>query len=249
MKAPSSLPVGQLALARLSASRALRWSPGLGQAPLHQEIFASGRDAGGAGVALALALDGLCGQMADPDDRRMLLWAQDREAVRLYGRPYLHGLPETLRHRLIHVLAETPRDLLFALEEGLHCRDLLCVIGEITGNPKAFDFTASRRLSLAAERHGMPLFLIRLDARHDLSSARMRWQAGSAPSLPHRWNPSAPGAPAWRAELFRSRLHAPGNWILCDDGQSLTAARSMQAAPPDHGDLAGAAGDRSLAAQ
>ena len=72
--------------------------------------------------------------------------------------------------------AATPEDALFALEEGLRCRELACVIGEIAGNPKALDFTASRRLSLAAERHGVPLVLVRLDAARDLCSARMRWQ-------------------------------------------------------------------------
>src|SRR5690606_14389285 len=128
---------------------------------------------------------------------------------------------------------------------GLRCRELACVIGEIAGNPRALDFTASRRLSLMAEKHGVPLFLVRLDAARDLSSARMRWQVRSAPSLPPRWNADAPGSPAWRAELFRSRAHAPGEWILRDDEDG----GSLSAAAPDHGNLAAAAGGRSLAAQ
>jgi protein ImuA len=117
------------------------------------------------------------------------------------------------------------------------------VIGELAGNPRAFDFTASRRLTLAAERHAVPLVLVRLDAARDLSSARMRWQVEAAPSLPPCWNAQAPGAPAWRAELFRARSHPPGEWILRNDGQDLAAE------PPDHGDLADPAGGRSLAAR
>ena len=46
----------------------------------------------------------------------------------------------------------------------MRCRDLAFVIGELAGNPKALDFTSSRRLSLAAEKHGVPLVLVRLDA-------------------------------------------------------------------------------------
>jgi len=218
--------------------RAERWRPGLGA--LHSELFAAGDEGSGAAVALALALDAP-GAAADG---RSLLWVQDRTSLRLTGRPYRPGLPAALRCRVIHVAAATPEDALFALEEGLRCRELACVIGEIAGNPKALDFTASRRLSLAGQRYGVPLFLVRLDAARDLSSARMRWQVAAAPSPPPRWNAAAPGAPSWRAELFRARTHPPGELILCDDGHVLTAAP-----PPDHGDLADAAGGRPLAAR
>lgn len=218
---------------------ASRWRPGLWHG-LHSELLASGNEASGAALALALALDGV-----EPGTRNVL-WVQDRAAVRLTGRPYRPGLPAALRNQVIHVAAAKPEDALFALEEGLRCRELACVIGEIAGNPKALDFTASRRLSLAAERYGIPLFLVRLDAARDLSAARMRWQVGAAPSPPPRWNAAAPGAPAWHAELFRARAHPPGEWILRHDGDVLAA----QSAPgsSDHGDLVDAAGDRSLAA-
>ena len=210
--------------------------PGAGEVR-HAELFASSREASGAGLALAFAL----GQ-AEQADQRPWLWVQDAAALRLNGRPYRPGLPASLRHRLLHVAAGSPEDALFALEEGLRCRDLAFVIGELAGNPKVLSFTASRRLSLVAEVHGVPLWLVRLDAARDLSSARARWQVCAAPSLAPRWNAAAPGAPAWQAELFRARSHPPGEWILRDDGQSFTAS------PPHHGDLAGAAGDRSLAA-
>jgi len=218
-----------------------RWRPGLASA-LHSEIFAPGNEGSGAVAALALVLDA----PGSAADRCSVLWVQDRAALRLTGRPYHPGLPAPLRRRVIHVAAATPGDALFALEEGLRCRELACVIGEIAGNPKALDFTASRRLSLAAERHGVPLFLVRLDAARDLSAARMRWQVAAAPSPPPRWNAAAPGAPAWRAELFRARAHPPGEWILRDDGDVLAAEPAV---PPDHGDLADPAGDRSLAAR
>jgi protein ImuA len=168
---------------------------------------------------------------------------QDKAALRLSGRPYRPGLPQHLRHRLIHVAAMKPEDALFALEEGLRCRDLAFVIGEIAGNPRALDFTASRRLSLAAEKHGTALWLVRLDARTDLGSARMRWRVAAAASPPPRWNPQAPGRATWGAELFRAHTFQPGHWTLRDDGHELAAH-----AAPDHGDLVRGPGARSLAA-
>lgn len=238
---PDALPPAGGAGGRLPG-----WRPGLGAAPRHSEIFAGSRD--GAGVALALAL--ACDESRGDESRggalaaghARWLWVQDAAAMRLTGRPCRAGLPQPLRHGLVHVAAKAPEDALFALEEGLRCRDLAFVVGEIAGNPRALDFTASRRLSLAAERHGVPLWLVRIDAGRDLSSARMRWQAASATSPPPRWNRAAPGAPSWRAELFRARQHPPGEWILRDEGTLLAAAA------PHHGDLVPASRDRSLAA-
>ncbi len=162
MKTPSleSLPetarLSGAELSALSATRASRWRPGLGGAH-HSEVFASGREAAGAGLAMALALDTLrtraAKQATDPasetEDRRAILWVQDKSAIRLTGRPYRPGLPEELQGRVIHVRAETAQDALFALEEGVRCRDLACVIGELVGQ------SARARLhGLAPPQHG-----------------------------------------------------------------------------------------------
>jgi protein ImuA len=206
----------------LRAAQAAGWRPGLDEGARHAEVFAAAGEGSGAALALALALDA-----AVVGEERPFLWVQDAAALRLGGRPYHPGLPAALRYRLIHVAAKSPEDALFALEEGLRCRDLAFVLGEVAGNPRALDFTASRRLSLAAEKHGTPLWLVRLDARRDLSSARMRWQAGAAPSAPPRWNGEAPGTPAWQAELFRARNHPPGEWLLREEGGKLCAGASI----------------------
>ncbi|MFM7403587.1 MAG: recA-like protein [Erythrobacter sp.] len=244
---------------RPSAARVLsrglpepRWRPGSPAQPFHSEIFASANEASGAGLALALARDALVAAgEGEGTNTRQVLWVQDRTAIRLGGRPCLAGLPTDLRHRLIHVAVAKPEDALFALEEGLKCRDLACVIGEIAGNPRALSFTASRRLSLTAERHGVRLWLVRLDAQPDLSSARMRWQVAAAPSPPPRWNPAAPGISTWRTELFRARAHAQGEWILCDDTGTLRLGLDSATectAAPDLVYLARATVGRSLAA-
>ena len=142
-----------------------RWQPGL-DAVAQSEIFASGREGSGAGAALALALDAWRHREREEgeeaEDRRAVVWVQTRAAVKRGGRPFRAGLPQEIRHRLIHVLAEKDEDALFALEEAVRCRDVAFVIGEIVGSPRALDFTASRRLTLAAERHGIPLTLVRL---------------------------------------------------------------------------------------
>ncbi len=223
------------------SARAEQWRPGLRATVRHGEIFAPAGEASGAGAALALARDATT---AAADDRAWL-WVQDKAARRLGGRPYRPGLPPVLRHRLIHVAADGPEDALFALEEGVRCRDLAFVIGEIAGNPRALDFTASRRLSLAAEKNGVPLWLVRLGAARDLGSARLRWEVRAARSAPPRWNAHAPGTAAWDAELFRAHTHQPGRWIW-RDAPSLVAE---PAAAPDPGDLVLGAGARPLAAR
>lgn len=235
-----------------------RWRPGLpAEGAVHHEIFAPADEAGGAACALALALDGLRASTHAAEGPRGVflaakpfLWVQDAASIRKTGRPYAPGLPPALRSRVIHVAVKDAADALFALEEGMRCRDLACVIGEIAGNPRALDLTASRRLGLAAEKHGVPLFLVRHDAARDISSARMRWQVRSTASPPPRWNAAAPkagpGIGSWQAELFRARTHAPGEWTLHDDGHTLIADRAVaaaaNAAAPDHGAVAGAAG-------
>lgn len=229
-----------------------RWQPGAAPA-IHNEIFASGDEGSGAGAALALALDGLrvmtSEGVAGHTSQRGVLWVQDKAAIRLSGKPYLPGLPAPLRGRVVHVAAQCAKDALFALEEGLRCHDFAFVLGELAGNPRVLDFTASRRLSLTAQKHGVPLYLVRLGAARDLSSARMRWDIRAAPSPAARWNAAAPGIASWHGTLFRARSHAPGQWTLRDDGQSLAATRAEpENAAPDTLDLVPQSGAGPLAA-
>lgn len=193
--------------------------------PTLSELFAaSARDAGWAGFLLPWI-----------DASRPLLWVQERMAILESGRIYPPGLP----FELIHVEARDARAALWAMEEGLRCAGLSAVIGEVWGDPAALDFTATRRLAVAAERFGVAAFLVRLGGRADLSGARMRWRIASAASLANPLDPRAPGAPAWDAELFRARGLAPGRWTVShEDAQPAGAA--------DSGDLAAGVGDRAL---
>jgi len=191
--------------------------------PTLSEIFATHpRDGGWIGFLL--------GQAARD---KPLLWVQDRMAILESGRLYPPGLPGL---DLIHVEARDARDALWAMEEGLRCAGLSAVIGELWGDPRALDFTATRRLAVAAERYGVAAFLIRLGGHANLSGARQRWRLASAPSLANPLDPRAPGSPAWDAELFRARGRPPGRWTITpnDDGQA------------DRFHLVAGAGDRAL---
>jgi protein ImuA len=169
--------------------------------PTLSELFpASPRDGGATGFLLAQVTRG-----------KPLLWVQERMAMLEAGRIYPPGLDVS---DLIHVTARDARAALWAMEEGLRCSALGAVIGEIWGDPKALDFTATRRLAVAAERYGVAAFLIRLGGHANLSGARMRWRVASAPSLANALDPKAPGAAAWNAELFRARGFAPGKWMV-----------------------------------
>jgi protein ImuA len=172
-----------------------------GSIPTLSELFASHpRDGGWVGFLLPQL-----------DQSKPLLWVQERMAILESGRVHPAGLPT---QDLIHVEARDAKDALWAMEEGLRCSALSAVIGEIWGDPKALDFTATRRLAVASERSGVAAFLIRLGGHANLSGARMRWRIGSAPSLPNELDPKAPGVAAWDAELFRARGMPPGRWTL-----------------------------------
>ncbi len=170
------------------------------------ELFAaSPRDGGWAGFLLAQV-----------DRTRPLLWVQERMAILESGRVHPPGLaaPGFGFADLIHVEARDSKAALWAMEEGLRCAAIGAVIGEIWGDPAALDFTATRRLAVAAERYGVAAYLVRLGGSANLSGARLRWRVASSPSLMHPLNPRAPGAAVWDAELFRARGAAPGRWVV-----------------------------------
>ena len=221
--------VGDLSLVAGGGSRAAeihqlpsglgeRWNVPAPPGPTLSELFAaSPRDAGWTGFLLAQAA------RAKP-----LLWVQDRMAIIESGRIYPPGLGSG---DLIHVEARDAKLALWAMEEGLRCSGLSGVIGELWGDPAALDFTATRRLAVAAERSRVPCWLVRLAGIANLSGARMRWRVASMPSIANSFDPRASGSPAWEAELFRARGYPPGRWgVAHETGAFHLAAASGRGA-------------------
>lgn len=150
--------------------------------------------------------------------RAPVLWVQDRLSHKEAGQPYQPGMRPL--QEVIWVNANRPADVLWAMEEGLRCKTLSAVIGEIWGDPPALSFTATKRLAMRAEAAGVACWLIRRAAAPNLSAARDRWRIASLPSTTHPDDPQAPGAPRWQAELFRSRTRKPGTWVAHHDRAS-----------------------------
>jgi len=160
-----------------------------------------------------------------------LLWVQDRMTQREAGKPYPPGLPAGLK--LILVTVNRAVDVLWAMEEGLHCDALCAVMGEVWGDPPVLDFTATKRLALRAEARAIPALLIRRAAHPNLSAARQRWRITSLPAALDPDDNRAPGHPLWQAELFRARGRAPGTWVASPGTRGVTLAHGvhMDAAP------------------
>ena len=85
------------------------------------------------------------------------------------------------------------------------------MIGEIRSHDRAVDFTASRRLSLAAGQRGGLALLLRTEPGTDASAAASRWVIGPAPSL---GTGSGPGPPRFAVRLARNRRGPLGSWML-----------------------------------
>ncbi|MEM7721403.1 MAG: hypothetical protein AAF376_03425 [Pseudomonadota bacterium] len=155
-----------------------------------------------------------------------ILWVQDRLSRKEAGRPYLAGIGIT--RPVIMVDLSQAADVLWAMEDGLRCKALGAVIGEIWGNPSSLTFTATKRLAMRSEAANVPCWLIRRAASPDLSAARDRWRIASRPSAPHSHDGQAPGLPRWSLDLFRSRRSRPGQWVASYDRKTdrldLTAA-------------------------
>ena len=139
-----------------------------------------------------------------------VLWVQDRLSRRQGGRPFVTGLGVPVE--MLHLEVSGAADALWAMEQALGCPALAAVVGEVWGEPRALDFTATKRLAMRAEAHGVRAWLIRRAAQPALSAARERWTLASLPSAPPQDDPDAPGEPSWRAVLFRAREGRTGEW-------------------------------------
>ncbi|GLQ57108.1 ImuA family protein [Devosia nitrariae] len=129
-------------------------------------------------------------------------------------------------NRLVHLRVAKPVNVLWALEEALSHPAVAAAIGILPENDRAYDFTASRRLSMRAGRHGATAFIV--GTRPDLglsTAADMRWRIGAEASAPAwrtgQYRPGL-GAPRWRVELIKTRKGVTGVWPVEWDHETLS---------------------------
>lgn len=158
---------------------------------------------------------GLLGRLM-AERQKPVLWCRRNHDLYAPGLQRYGVSPE--RVLLAHPKNDT--DMLWAMEEGLRSGAVAAVIGE-ADNPS---HTAFRRLQLAAERNGIPGFLLRAGtAERAAGPVTTRWFVASAPSRPCSLDATWPGRPRFDVRLLRARGVPPRQWIMewqYDDTQS-----------------------------
>lgn len=175
------------------------------------EIYTVGIGDSGSAMGFAAALACVVA------DDMPVLWLRTSPARMPHGLPQGQGLVElgVDPATWLFGVASSHRLLLQSTADALRCTALGAVIVESWGAMREWDLTASRRLTLAAEKSGVPLLLLRIAAQPVPSAAQTRWQVKAAPS--HAFPAAAPGLPSFSVELLRQRggpsgLHGQLEW-------------------------------------
>lgn len=181
---------------------------GLATGRVHEFFAADPLDAASA-ASFAALLALRCDSVAP------ILWLRTRDAVRRSGRLYAPGIAELGGdpNRLLVVETDDATAQLRAANDAARCPGSAAVIVESWGAMPALDFTAGRRLTLAARDAGTTLLMLRFAAKPVSSVAETRWDIRAAASQALAAN--APGAPAFDVELLRWRAGPSGmRWRL-----------------------------------
>jgi protein ImuA len=178
---------------------------GMIRAGLH-EIYAATEADGAAATGFALATIGqLMVQKRIAGNNIVILWAYQDLLQSEAGGIYPPGLIEfgIAPASVAMVHTRNGLDTLQAGLEAARCGKLVAVLVEFWGAARAYDLTASRKLSLAAKTSGVSLFLLRHAAPLLPSAAETRWRVQASPSRPLAAN--APGRSAFDVTLLRHR--------------------------------------------
>ena len=197
---------------------------GLARGALH-EIIAG--DAGAA-TAFCAVLLGRMPQSAAGAQGGLVLWCL-RQRVLDAGEPCGPGLARfgLAPKRVLAARVRRDAEALWAMEEGLRCRALAAVVGEVA----KIGLTQSRRLQLAAAAGGVTAFLLRPATDSPApSAAATRWRIDTAPG---GGTAQAPGNALWRVALFRCRGGVSNRWLMewCDETGDLAVAAPVRDRP------------------
>lgn len=102
----------------------------------------------------------------------------------------------------LSLVTRNARDALWAVEEAVASGAVSHVIAEVD----AADFTATRRLSLASGRHGVPVTLLLPYGSEGATASATRWRLATRPSSPNSYDARALGRARWSANLERCRI-------------------------------------------
>jgi len=179
---------------------------GLPRGALH-ELHAENRDDRTSAAAMALLMAQRCRNL--DQEARPVLWISESGEARRQGRLYPPGLAELGidPDSILHVDAPDAIAALRAAADGVRSSAMAAVIIELAGKkPKGLDLTATRRLSLSAQKSGTLSLILRSGSDPDNplpTAAFSRWSVAAAPSLALEAN--APGHPAFDINLLRHR--------------------------------------------
>lgn len=196
---------------------------GLAAGALHEVLGGSTTSALPDGAATGFAL-AVLGRFAGARPGAPVLWCRrGGRAGRFHGAGLAAlGLAPG---RLIVAEAERPRDLFWAIEEGLASGAPAAVLGELDG----LAAKPARRLQLAAEKHGVPALVLRTDAHHaEAAPVATRWHIRPLPAP----DDSAGGA-VWQVTLLRCRGALAGLPMTWSAGW--TPGEGLRAWPPGSG--------------
>ena len=206
---------------------------GLAPDGLHEAAGESAAD----GPAAAAFLAALLARRVRAGERGPVLVCQSQGGAARFGR--LHGPGwrdlglEPADLLILHARRE--KDVPWAMEEGLRCGALAAVLAEA----ESIEFTASRRLALAAREGATPALLLRHDALSPASAALTRWRVAALPGRADPFDEGAPGLPRWRLVLARARGGRPATcdveWNREMGGFLMAAALADRPAAPRAG--------------
>ncbi|MEZ5946933.1 MAG: hypothetical protein R3C13_10695 [Hyphomonas sp.] len=139
-----------------------------------------------------------------PAKSTICLWISQTSLVHDLGHVPERALRELTadRMRRFSVVTRHGSEALWAAEEAIMSGAVHHVIAEV----EEADFTATRRLALASEKHGVPVTLLLPHRCEGATAAATRWRVSPRPSAPNRYDPHAPGASRCRAVLERCRI-------------------------------------------
>ena len=142
------------------------------------------------------------------------IWLEDESTEMEYGQPYPIGIASFGLDLERFILVRCPKtdDVLKAADDALAMSHISGVVLSLSAAGRALDFTATRRLHLAAKKARSPAILVLGKKVLKTSNAATRWQIKPAPS--QSFGAKAPGLTNFDVTLLRNRAGQTGHWLM-----------------------------------